>query len=204
MSEETQTQQTPTAPPLTAAEELALEQARLQRLTAERELKELETAHQSELDRRDALNRKQHVSAAIKESGFDFYDVETIEKLLESYNINATGQGFLNGRKCDALSIVRHVVEQRPFLARNAAQAQKQPEPDTRAKSEFSQQQKIAFITEHGIDAWERLPLYATRVVDVDSREMYSRLSNAQKMKIVSERGADFDRWLAALPRKSR
>jgi hypothetical protein len=142
---------------------------------------------------------------------------EAALKLAESHDLrfeDGKMTGVLDGKRVGLGKILQHIavthdylVSDRRTLRGKSAGDSETAEKPMRARSELTQAEKITLLhSPGGYDIWEKMAAFPTKNVPVDqlSRAEFSRLPTATKMGIVAEKGANFETWLAHLPRESK
>lgn len=199
-------------PELQLTPEQALE---LEKVRAENTASKLELAKLEQQTREATAENQRLVTARTLKDAFQngpkFYENALIENLLVDIRVDADGKGTaeFKGKRlpiADALAAVAvawpTLVSDKRTMPKSATDA-----PTTRARSEFTQAEKIALLhSPGGYDVWEKLPTFPTKNVPIDelTRAEFSRLPVAEKMKITASKGDNFGAWLAHLPREPK
>jgi hypothetical protein len=187
-----------------------LEEAKASRIAAETQL----LNKQSELDAAKQRSRTQHEDRLLAEAirtGPRFHpDRNMLIKLLrdpenglEFDGDNATA--LAGDKRVKISEWLDFLAESKPFLAdgrsvRAIQQRRAAEEKPTRARSEFTLAEKVAFLKEpNGLAKWEALPAHPVKLVPLDQLDLetFSRLPISMKTKLIAEHGPDFIEELA-------
>ena len=197
----------------TEKERAELEAARLERVKAETELLQLQK-ELSETQRQEREARQRRTIRDAAASTVKFHNLDIVEKLARAdYDLafdETTGEatGLLNGRRVDLPSVFKaialgneHLVDGRSLRSLKDAQERKDAESEVLCKSEMDLPTKMKYIEEHGLPAFEALPLRRPRITQVKSFEDYLELPLKQRMAYVERHGSDA---AAKLPRRQK
>jgi hypothetical protein len=169
----------------------------------------------TEQEQRD-LKRNQMVSAEFQyaaQAGAKFYaDNNTMLGQLQGVEYAAdgnvyatscaTGQRVSLGQAIIDYAIANPTLADKRSLPRLIAAQQ----PEVLAKEDFkTRQEKVKFINENGLEAWDAMPLHRRFQGEPQSFEQYKSLPFDAKRKIQDRLGHEaFEQWLGQLPRAGK
>jgi len=191
---------------ITAEQAFELERVRLERVQTERELLQAKESHQRAEAEHAELIRAQAHRDAINASGVRFYENAIAEKLTAEFDVRVDAEGVatgvVDGKRVPLERVYQAVAKRWPTIADGRSTRNLKPdtgEMKAKSKADFpTMHAKMSFIDEHGLEAWERLPMRSARVVEVRTFSDYVSLPQSAKLELISKHGAD---WVGRLPR---
>ena len=141
-------------PTLTAEQETTLEKARLERITAERDLLDAEErTRAAEAKRIEALSEQAIKDAAM--AGPKWHEASLVINFAKiqhdiKFDADGVGTGVVNGRRVPLAAVFAAIAEAHPTLVSDKRTLPRSAEQPTKSRSEMTRAERIAFINAHG------------------------------------------------------
>jgi len=192
---------------LTPEQTLELEKVRAENAASRLELAKLQEQSAQASAEHAKLRQDEAHRDALLASGVKFYDPELTSRLTADFDIrygdDGTATGVVAGKRVGLDKVYQAIAAKYPTIAdgRTTRGLKADDVPTTKARSEMSLQEKMAYVDKHGLEAWERVPAYPMKTVVVKTREDFMSLPIKQRMDLQAEHG---EHWLAHLPREPK
>lgn len=193
----------------TPAQLLELERARIERVNAELKLAEYQKQLDTLQTERTELNRSQAIRKAFEESKVRFHDadvaLDVVEKMYSvEYDDEGNPSGIIDKKRQPLDKVLQHFALSHPNMADGRSlKALKDSQPQLKTRSEMTTAEKARFISDHGREAYEKLPYKPVPSgpgVPTTLAE-YRALSLSERSRLVSKYG---DAWVAELARAKK
>ena len=189
--------------------EQTLELARVRAETAQARalLAELEGKTQEAAAERTALQRREAESDALLACKVSFYNAgEALQMLTASPASDVrfdpatkTMTAIVGKERVPLSDALRQFALDHETLVDGRSLRHLKTATAPKAKSDMSMRERMAYIDEHGLDAFEKLPLRSVQTREIRTMADYAALPVATKTKLLAAHGP---KWLASLPRK--
>jgi hypothetical protein len=190
---------------LTPEQTLELEKVRAESAAVNLELAKLEQrGREADAEHARLIQGQAHRDALLA-SGVKFYDPELTTRLTADFDVrfadDGTATGVVNGKRVGLDKVYQSIAAKYPTIADGRSTRGLKAtadEPTVKSKADLgTMATKMAFIDEHGIEAFEKLPLHSTRMKPIETMADYASLSVAQKTEIINKHGIEFVQNLA-------